>query len=106
MTDLMICPSASHFGCQQADCIHATPHKRSSNCAIQCLYTGSDICVTSTSTYPKLPEVRGMRAEHFQRLEKGFRGTLSRHGKTIIIVLEMPTEEVAENAENYICGEQ
>ena len=111
MSDLMICPGAALYGCISKDCIHAGNHAKLPSCKSGCKYKGGDLhgCVpVKPNTYASLemPHVRGMRSENFKRLNEGFLGTLSRHGKTIVIVLEMSSEQVAENAENYICGER
>ena len=51
------------------------------------------------------PEVHGMRAENFKRMIEGYRGTLARHDKIIVIAVPFETEQVAKNAENYIVGD-
>jgi hypothetical protein len=38
-------------------------------------------------------------------IEKGFNGTLSRHGTTIVIVLQFSNVSIAKGAEKYICGD-
>ena len=111
MSDLLICPGAAQFGCTEKECGHAAPHLRIDSCQYACKYKGGESkgCVCSTlNTYSKfeMPQVRGMRSLNFKRLNEGFLGTLSRHGKTIVIVLDMHSEQKAETAEDYICGER
>ena len=48
--------------------------------------------------------VYGMRSSNFENLIKGYHGTLSRHGKTIVITLPFEHETVAINAVEYITG--
>ena len=50
--------------------------------------------------------VYGMRCQNFERMTKGYRGTLSRHGKTIVIALPFEHEIVAKNAVEYITGHE
>lgn len=49
--------------------------------------------------------VYGMRSKNFERLNKGYHGTLSRHGKTIVITLPFEHEAVAINAGEYITSQ-
>jgi len=110
MKQFMICPGAARFGCCVEECAHATVHEKAKSCDINC-YKSGDVLNCVPSTYgPKpdlnMPSVRGVRAEHLRRLNKGFCGTLSRHGKTLVIVLEFSSEALSESAENYICGKR
>jgi hypothetical protein len=52
-----------------------------------------------------MPRVHGMSSKHFKLIEKGFNGTLSRHGTTIVIVLQFSNVSIAKGAEKYICGD-
>ena len=50
--------------------------------------------------------VYGMRSKNFKRLTEGFRGELSRHGKTIIITMPFDHQIAAKNAVKYITGQE
>ena len=51
------------------------------------------------------PQVHRMIEKNFMRMVVGYKGTLARHGKMIVIAVPFESEQVAKNAENYIIGD-